>query len=85
MSGLERYVLRELPTAGWELADTRRLILSYADDLNVMCKSESELNMTFDTITTFLAGLGLACEASKCECMCVGDYSSSISLGATTL
>ena len=85
MSGLERYVLQKLPTAGWAIAQTRRVIPSYADDLNVMCKTESELTSAFETINMFLARLGLACEASKCECMCVGDTSASVSLGTTTL
>lgn len=78
LSGLERYLLSQAPDAGFVIAEHRRVALSYADDLTLLCKSGPELTECFGIVVRFLGLLGLSCNPSKCSYLKIGPGPASI-------
>lgn len=72
ISGIERYLLERHPSAGVVVGESRRLMVSYADDIQLLCSSEEELQEVFASLCWCLAQLGLQSEASKCCVLGVG-------------
>jgi hypothetical protein len=85
LSGMESYLLEQCPDAGFTIAGQRKLLVSYADDIKLLCKTELELSTCFSHITEFLAKLGLLCEPTKCKAMVVGNRVDHLSIGSVSL
>jgi hypothetical protein len=78
---LEPHVLHTCPAAGFTIAGSRKLVVSYADDIKLLCKTELELQQVFNCVSAFLHKLGLVCAPSKCKPMVIGNNLTSINLG----
>ncbi len=50
LSGMRSFVQKRLPDAGFLVGDARKVLLSYADNFKLVCKTELELHSTVEVI-----------------------------------